>query len=86
MRAPEQAELGRYIRQSVPPEAPLFALEPGWGLAGGRLPRSVPGAPLVVDSYALMPRGGMASGQRLAHVTEAFQTPGSQQALRQVPP
>jgi len=84
MRTPEQAALGRYIRQSVPPEAPLFAFEPSWGLAGGRLPSVVPGAPLVVDSYALMLQGGMASGQRLANATEAFQTPGSQQALREL--
>ncbi len=84
MRAPEQAALGRYIRRAVPPEAPLFAFEPGWGLTGGRLPPAVPGAPLVVDSYALMLQGGMASGQRFSHVTEAFQTPGTQQALREL--
>lgn len=84
MRAPEQAALGRYIRQSVPPEAPLFAFEPAWGVAGGRLPSVVPGAPLVVDSYALMIQGSMASGQRLTHVTEAFQTPGAQQAVREL--
>jgi hypothetical protein len=84
MRTPEQAALGRHIRQSVPPEAPLFAFEPAWGLAGGRLPPVISGAPLVVDSYALMLQGGMASGQRLTHATEAFQTPGSQQALREL--
>lgn len=84
MRAPEQVALGRYIRQAVPPEAPLFTFEPAWALTGGRLPPVIAGAPLVVDSYALMLQGAMASGQRFPHSTNAFQTPGSQQALREL--
>jgi hypothetical protein len=84
LKSPEQAALGRYLRQSVPADASLFAFEPAWGIAGGRLPSVVPGAPLVVDSYALMLQGGLASGQHFAQTAEAFQTPGSQQTIREV--
>jgi hypothetical protein len=84
LKAPEQLALAHYIREKVPPDAPLFAFEPAWGLMAGRLPPSIPGAPLVVDSYALMLRSGMSSGQPLAHASETFQTSASQQAMREL--
>jgi hypothetical protein len=84
LKAPEQVALGRYIREKVPPDAPLFAFEPAWGLAAGRLPPVIPGAPLVVDSYALMLQSGMAAGQRREHAEETFHTSASQQAIREL--
>jgi hypothetical protein len=37
-RAPQQLELAAVIRQTVPGDACLFSLEPGWLIAAGRLP------------------------------------------------
>lgn len=80
-RAPEVVALAKYIRQSIPPEATLCAFEPAWALAGGRLPAETPGAPLVVDSYALMLESAVASGERFANAGEAFKSPESQGAM-----
>ncbi len=82
-RAPELVALGKYIRQAVPPDAPVCAFEPAWALSGGRLPPETPGAPLVVDTYALMLEGAVASGERFAHTVEAFNSPASQDAMRE---
>ncbi|WP_224362828.1 glycosyltransferase family 39 protein [Hyalangium versicolor] len=76
--------LGQYIRQSVPPGAQLFAFEPAWGIVGGRLPTAIAGAPLVVDSYALMLRGALATGQPFGQTVDALRTPAAQQAIREV--
>jgi 4-amino-4-deoxy-L-arabinose transferase-like glycosyltransferase len=84
LKAPDQLALGRYIREAVPPDAPLFAFEPGWALIAGRLPPVIPEAPLVVDSYAAMLHSGMLSGERLSHATEAFHTPAAQRTLREL--
>jgi hypothetical protein len=81
-RAPEQVALGGYVRQVVPPDAPLCAFEPAWGLAGGRLPPRLPGAPLVVDSYALMLRDALDSGERFPSTDAAFHASASQQDIR----
>lgn len=83
-KAPEQMALGQYLRQAVPPEASLFTFEPAWVIVAGRLPAAAPGVPLVVDSYAVMLQGAMASGREFAHVKEAFQTQASQAVIRQV--
>ncbi|WP_224244981.1 glycosyltransferase family 39 protein [Hyalangium gracile] len=84
MKERETVLLGKYIRQSVPRGASLFAFEPAWGLAGGLLPPSIPDAPLVVDSYALMLRGAMSTGREFTQTAEAFRTPASQQAIREL--
>jgi hypothetical protein len=84
LKEPEQLALGRYIRETVPPSAPLFAFEPAWGLAAGRLPPAVPEAPLVVDSYAAMLHSGMMSGERLSHAEQTFQTAAAQRAIREL--
>jgi len=81
LKAPDQLALARYIREKVPPDAPLFAFEPAWGLSAGRLPPLIPGAPLVVDSYAMMLQRSMSGGQRPVHAQEAFHTSASQQPI-----
>jgi hypothetical protein len=81
-RAPELVELGRYIRAAVPAEAPLCSFEPAWGLTGGRLPPVKPGAPLMVDSYALMLQDALDSGERFPSTEAAFHAPASQQDIR----
>jgi hypothetical protein len=81
-RAPELVELGRYIRQAVPAEAPLCSFEPAWGLTGGRLPPAKPGVPLLVDSYALMLQDALDSGERFPSTAAAFHAPASQQDIR----
>jgi hypothetical protein len=84
LKAPEQVALGRCIRQAVPPDAPLFAFEPAWAIAGGRLPPIIPEAPLIVDSYALMLKGAMSSRQHFADALAAFQSPAAQQSIREL--
>jgi hypothetical protein len=81
-RSHDVVALGQYLRQHLPPSASLFAFEPAWGLAGDRLPASPPGAPLVVDVYAFMLQGALASGQSFSHVNEAFRSPAAQAPLR----
>lgn len=80
-RAPDLPALGRYLRQSVPADAPVCAFEPAWGLTGGRLPPRLPGAPLVVDSYALMLQDALASGEPFASTQAAFYSSASQRGI-----
>lgn len=81
-RAPDLPALGRYLRQSVPADAPVCAFEPAWGLTGGRLPPRLPGAPLVVDSYALMLQDALDSGEHFASTQAAFSASASQHDIR----
>jgi hypothetical protein len=60
----------------------VFAFEPGWLLAAGRLPPSIAGAPPVVDSYAHQLLGALSSGQRFPTAAAAFAS--SQQPLGQL--
>ncbi|HZH15018.1 MAG TPA: glycosyltransferase 87 family protein [Archangium sp.] len=80
-RAPDLPALGMYLRQSVPADAPVCAFEPAWGLTGGRLPPRLPGAPLVVDSYALMLQDALASGEQFASTQAAFYASASQRGI-----
>lgn len=48
-RAPEQLALAAVIRETVPSDARLFALEPGWILVAGRLPDAREG---ILGSWA----------------------------------
>ncbi|MCY1081662.1 ArnT family glycosyltransferase [Archangium lansingense] len=77
-RAPDLPALGKYLRQSVPADASVCAFEPAWGLTGGRLPPRIPGAPLVVDSYALMLQDALDSGEHFASTQAAFLASTSQ--------
>lgn len=52
----------------------VFAFEPGWLLAAGRLPPRIQGVPLVIDTYAHQLLATLASGQRFSNTEEAFQT------------
>lgn len=81
-RAPDLVALGRYLRQSVPADAPLCSFEPAWGLTGGRLPPRLPGAPLVVDSYALMLQDALDSGEHFPSTGAAFLASASQNDIR----
>ncbi len=81
LRAPEQMALGRYLRQSVPKDAPLFSFEPAWALAAGRLPSVIAGSPLVVDSTAVMVSDALGTGQSFSQATEAFRSPASQRTV-----
>ena len=72
--------IGRYLR-TLPAEASLCSFEPAWALAGGRLPTPLPGAPLLVDSYALMLWDAMGSPQRFATTRQAFQSPEAQRHI-----
>ncbi len=84
LKAPEQLALARYIRETVPRGAPLFAFEPHLGLVADRLPPVIPGTPLVVDPYAAMLRGGLMSGTTFTQTQEVFRTEASQQAVRKL--
>jgi hypothetical protein len=64
----------------VPPQAALFAFDPSYGLAGGRLPST--DAPVIVDSYGAMLLDAQqdARRRRLRYRTmsDAFQLGGTQ--------
>lgn len=80
-RAPDLPALGRYLRESVPADAPVCAFEPAWGLTGGRLPPRLPGVPVVVDSYALMLQDALDSGEHFASTHAAFSASASQRDI-----
>jgi hypothetical protein len=84
LKSTEQQALGRYLRKTVPRGAPLFAFEPSWQFAMGRLPPVIPSAPLVVDPSATMLYGGLMSGPAFSHTAEVFRTEASQQTLREL--
>lgn len=81
LRVPQQLALAKALRGEVPAGACLFALEPAWGLLGGRLPEREAGAPLVVDSYGAMLLEAT-RGARFPSAAAAFQSPASQAPLR----
>lgn len=84
LKSPGLVRFGELLREKVPAEQRLFTFEPAWGLVAGRLPLSISGAPLVVDSYALQLQSGMAAGQGRAHAQETFHTEASQHPILQV--
>ncbi len=64
------------VARHVPPQACLFAFEPAWTLAVGRLPPYGPGLVSVVDSYAAMLLAASPPGQpRAVDATSAFASP-----------
>ena len=72
-RSLDVVAVGNAIRAVLPPNASLFAFDPLWAIAGGRLPR-------VVDTYAaaLIDAGK----QKYPNVDDAFHSPNAQQKLR----
>ncbi|MEO8378141.1 MAG: glycosyltransferase family 39 protein [Acidobacteriota bacterium] len=81
-RAPEQLAVGRAIREHVPAGDCVFAFDPTWTLAAGRLPPHGDGAPVVVDSYAAMLLDAVADGARFPDAAAAFQRPLPQREVR----
>jgi 4-amino-4-deoxy-L-arabinose transferase-like glycosyltransferase len=81
-RSPEQVALAQFVRRNVPPSAPLFAFEPAWALAAGRLPDNGPETLRVVDSYATMLLDASRAGRRFTSTAEAFRDPASQVSIR----
>jgi hypothetical protein len=76
-RAPELSALGQFLRTKVLPSAPVFALDPAWSLAGGRLPGTG-----VVDAYATTLLEAVRTGRHFASWFEASRDPASQEILR----
>jgi hypothetical protein len=76
-RSPELIAVGHFLRTEVPPGAAVFALDPAWSLAGGRLP-----AAGVVDVYATMLIEALRTGRPFANAPEAIRDPASQAILR----
>jgi hypothetical protein len=81
-RSDELPAMARAVRSVVPPGECLFAFDPGWGLAGGRLPAHGDGAPTVVDSYGAMLLAAVRSGARFPSAAAAFEQPAAQRDVR----
>jgi hypothetical protein len=83
-RSPEQVALAQFVRRNVPLSAPLFAFDPSWSIAAGRLPDNGPKASRVVDSYATILLDASRAGRRFTSTAEAFRDPASQVSIRRV--
>lgn len=80
VRAPELQAVREAVRSTVPGNASLFAFDPTWALAGGRLPDS--GAAPVVDSYGAMLMDAVQAGPKFSSTAEAFKAAGPQQPMK----
>jgi hypothetical protein len=76
-QAPELLAVGRAIRDTVPPGDCVFAFDPAWTLAGGRLPPHGDGAPVIADSYGAMLLAAAKTG-KFPDAGAAFQSPAAQ--------
>jgi hypothetical protein len=74
-RAPEILAAGVAIRARVPNADCLFAFDPAWTLAGGRIPP-------IPDTYATQLLGAIRDGTRYPDANSAFQSPASQREIR----
>lgn len=85
-QAPELLAVGRAIRETVPADDCVFAFDPAWTLAGGRLPPHGDGAPVIADSYGAgllaAVKDAATSGAKFPDTAHAFQQPGAQADLR----
>jgi hypothetical protein len=70
------------LRQSVPKEACLVALEPAWGIAADRLPERIGDSGAWVDPYGRMLIEAARAGVRAPDAEAAFQAPESQTSIR----
>lgn len=75
------ADLGEFIRQSVPTNSCLIAFEPIWAVAGRRLPWWPGTRPALVDSYAAMLIASLDQGVRSSSVTEVLHAAPAQRAI-----
>ena len=81
-RSTELIALAQFVGRGVPLSATLFAFDPSWTIAAGRLPGDGPEASRVVDSYATMLLDASRSRRRFASAVEAFGDPASQVTVR----
>jgi hypothetical protein len=81
-KSPGLVARGQFIRSTIPPDACLFSFEPGWAIAGGRLPTVDPDIPLIIDPYAAMLLDAVQSGRRFADASAAFQDSSSQPRMK----
>lgn len=83
-RTDEVEELARLIRREVPPGDCLFAFEPAWALAAGRLPPRGDGRPVVADPFATMLLPTATADQEYESIGPAFERPASQRTIRRL--
>lgn len=80
-QSPELVALGHHIRR-LPAGECLLTFEPMWGLAGGRLPSVVEGAPIVLDPYGVMVFEAVRDGGRFRDLASLYADPRSQPTVR----
>jgi len=81
-RAHDMIAARNAIHAAVPPHESVFAFDPAWTLAGGRLPPHGDGAAVVVDSYGAMLLESVKSGKRYRDTGAAFQSGVEQREVR----
>jgi Dolichyl-phosphate-mannose-protein mannosyltransferase len=81
-RAPELLAVGATIRDNVPSDDCVFAFDPAWSIAGGRLPPHSGSAPAIVDSYGAMLLAATHGGAKFPDAAAAFQSPAAQTEVR----
>lgn len=84
VRAPWVAATSAVLRTLAPGDAAVFAFEPAWALACGRLPAMGPSASIIADPYGDMLLAAVMSGDRFPSDLSAFHSPASQRRLREV--
>ncbi len=82
-QAPEIRALDAAVARAVAPDDCLFTFEPGWGVAANRLPPTDPRGLVIVDPYATMLLEASATHRRFPDATAAFQSPSSQETIRE---
>ncbi len=83
-RADEVLALQSVVREAVPGNDCVFAMEPGWLLAASRLPPPGPDGRRVVDTYATMLLDSKRSGAVFASTREAMLSEEAQTTVRAV--
>jgi hypothetical protein len=73
---------GQLVRERVPASACLFAFEPKWGLAAGRLPQQLRDGRLMLDVYGDMLLAARRSGLRFSAVEQALHAQAAQERIR----
>lgn len=80
-RMKEVADLGQFIKQSVPTNSCMITFEPIWAVAASRLPWWPRTSPALVDPYAAMLMASLDRGVRSRSITEVFHAAPAQQAI-----
>jgi hypothetical protein len=83
-RTDDLVQLATFLREDVPAGTCLFAFEPAWGLAAGRLPPHGQGRPVIADPYAAMLLPTTRTGASYESIGPAFETPPSQVEIRRL--